>query len=267
MNRIEFMKQLEVLLQSISEEERKDALCYYEDYFEDAGPQKEQDVIRELGSPEHVARTILEELNTGLARQQEHSYGQQGAEDFQKSSYGQQGAERYQQGNSRQQGAGNFQQDNYGQQGAAGFQTGHNSGQSGNENTPYGQYTSGSSYNSKGTEWNTIAIVILIVTLPITVPVVLSILSTVLSVFIGVLACILAFFVAGVVCLVQGVVTAAAGNAAWSILLFGIGMVLFALAFVLIPFVVWICATAIPAIYRFTRDNVKKLMRKGGSVL
>ena len=59
MNREQFMNQLGGLLSSLSEEERREALDYYENYFEDAGPEREQDVIGELGSPEQVAKEIL----------------------------------------------------------------------------------------------------------------------------------------------------------------------------------------------------------------
>lgn len=65
MNRIEFMNRLEQLLWSLPAEERSDALKYYNDYFDDAGPEREQEVIRELISPEHVAKTILEGMNQG----------------------------------------------------------------------------------------------------------------------------------------------------------------------------------------------------------
>ena len=58
MNRQEFMKRLEELLQDIPENEREEALQYYNDYFDDAGAEKETQVIEELGSPEQVARTI-----------------------------------------------------------------------------------------------------------------------------------------------------------------------------------------------------------------
>ena len=58
MSREEFMKKLAYLLSDISEEEREDALLYYEDYFDEAGEEKEQEVIRELGSPERVASII-----------------------------------------------------------------------------------------------------------------------------------------------------------------------------------------------------------------
>ena len=58
MNRQEFMKRLEELLQDISENEREEALQYYNDYFDDAGAENEAQIIEELGSPEQVARTI-----------------------------------------------------------------------------------------------------------------------------------------------------------------------------------------------------------------
>ena len=62
MNRARFMEQLEKLLSDISEEERRDALEYYESYFDEAGPEKEASVIQELGSPEKVAASIKEDL-------------------------------------------------------------------------------------------------------------------------------------------------------------------------------------------------------------
>ena len=62
MNREEFMTRLKALLADISEEERKEALQYYHDYFEDAGEEHEADVIRELESPEKVAATIQADL-------------------------------------------------------------------------------------------------------------------------------------------------------------------------------------------------------------
>lgn len=48
MNRAQFMEQLEKLLSDISEEERQEALDYYESYFDDAGEDQEANVIRSL---------------------------------------------------------------------------------------------------------------------------------------------------------------------------------------------------------------------------
>lgn len=62
MNRNEFMKQLEALLQNISTAEREEALQYYNDYFDDAGPENEQSVIEALGNPARVAENIKRDL-------------------------------------------------------------------------------------------------------------------------------------------------------------------------------------------------------------
>ena len=65
MNRKQFMEELSQLLIGISEEERVEALQYYEDYFDDAGAENEQQVIEELGTPQKVASTICLNLEPG----------------------------------------------------------------------------------------------------------------------------------------------------------------------------------------------------------
>lgn len=62
MNRIDFMKQLESLLQNVSKAEREEALQYYNDYFDDAGPENEKEVIEALGNPARVAENIKRDL-------------------------------------------------------------------------------------------------------------------------------------------------------------------------------------------------------------
>jgi hypothetical protein len=62
MNRDGFMSQLESYLADISAAERDEALQYYSDYFEDAGPENEQSVIQSLGSPREIAENIKAEL-------------------------------------------------------------------------------------------------------------------------------------------------------------------------------------------------------------
>ncbi|MCI8529710.1 MAG: DUF1700 domain-containing protein [Lachnospiraceae bacterium] len=66
MNRVDFMQQLESLLQSIAPMERDEALQYYNDYFDDAGKENEQEVIGALGNPARVAENIRRDLlNSG----------------------------------------------------------------------------------------------------------------------------------------------------------------------------------------------------------
>lgn len=58
MNRTEFMKQLDSLLYDLPMDEREEALRFYEDYFDDGGGLEEERIIRELGTPEKVAKSI-----------------------------------------------------------------------------------------------------------------------------------------------------------------------------------------------------------------
>lgn len=62
MSRQEFMERLNRLLSDIPVNERQEALDYYENYFEDAGPENESKIIEELESPEKVAASIKKDL-------------------------------------------------------------------------------------------------------------------------------------------------------------------------------------------------------------
>ena len=62
MNKDQYLRKLEYLLSDLPEEERREAMEYYVEYFEEAGPEREAEVMRELGTPETVAETIHKEL-------------------------------------------------------------------------------------------------------------------------------------------------------------------------------------------------------------
>lgn len=66
MKKEEFIRQLEYLLQDISEEDRNEAVNYYLDYLEEAGPENEEAVLQEFGSPERIAAIIRADLNGNL---------------------------------------------------------------------------------------------------------------------------------------------------------------------------------------------------------
>ena len=59
MNRAEYLAALRRALSVLPEEERASALRYYEEYFDDAGPENEAKAIAELGDPAKVAAQIL----------------------------------------------------------------------------------------------------------------------------------------------------------------------------------------------------------------
>ncbi|MDR1572575.1 MAG: DUF1700 domain-containing protein [Clostridiales Family XIII bacterium] len=58
MDRLEYMARLEAELACVSDSEREDAMAYYNEYFDEAGPQGEAQAIDELGPPERVAAQI-----------------------------------------------------------------------------------------------------------------------------------------------------------------------------------------------------------------
>lgn len=61
MNRADYLRELAWALRGrVGEEELRSLLDYYEEYFEDAGPDREEAVIEELGSPAAVAAQVLE---------------------------------------------------------------------------------------------------------------------------------------------------------------------------------------------------------------
>lgn len=66
MNRETFMKELEYLLQDIPDGEKADALNYYADYLAEAGPENEEKVLKEFGSPERIAAIIRADLKGDL---------------------------------------------------------------------------------------------------------------------------------------------------------------------------------------------------------
>lgn len=70
MNKDQFLKRLSELLDRLSPEERRDAIRYYVEYFDEAGPENETRILLELGSPEEAAAAILAD----------HGYDMPGAE-------------------------------------------------------------------------------------------------------------------------------------------------------------------------------------------
>ncbi|MFV0351646.1 MAG: DUF4097 family beta strand repeat-containing protein [Oscillospiraceae bacterium] len=61
MNKNEFLQQLAEELRALPQDERDAAVQYFAMYFEDAGPEREEEVLRGLGSPAAVAAGILAE--------------------------------------------------------------------------------------------------------------------------------------------------------------------------------------------------------------
>jgi hypothetical protein len=74
MTKLEFLKELESLLPDIPLEEREEALQYYNGYFEDAGEDNEEVIMKELGSPSKVAAIIKADLNSNATDRESRGY-------------------------------------------------------------------------------------------------------------------------------------------------------------------------------------------------
>jgi len=77
MKRQEYMTELGQRLSSLplSREDRLNAIRFYEEYFNEAGPEREQDVIAELGSPAYVAARIALKLSNSSEPLNEKKHG------------------------------------------------------------------------------------------------------------------------------------------------------------------------------------------------
>ncbi|MGN0675674.1 MAG: DUF1700 domain-containing protein [Oscillospiraceae bacterium] len=63
MTRAEYLAELDSHLISLPKEERDMAVRFYEEYFDEAGPENEQAVIADLGKPFALARSIIGETS------------------------------------------------------------------------------------------------------------------------------------------------------------------------------------------------------------
>ena len=71
MNRREFIARLKEEISRLPQEEIEAAAEYYEEYFDEAGADKEQDVLERLGSPKKVASQIKSEYAVRLFDEEE----------------------------------------------------------------------------------------------------------------------------------------------------------------------------------------------------
>lgn len=238
MNRVEFMRQLEMLLSDVTPSERGEALQFYNDYFDDAGAENEQEVIKALGSPAKVAATIKTDLSGNSAGE----FTENGYRDFQ----------------------------NQGQQVVT-----YGAGQSSQSGNPYGNAAGGNPYGdgnpyTKSKKDNmsggTIVLIILLCLFasPILIPLALVVLALIIAFLAILFALIIAaaaitfsLIVTGVVLFVTGIVKLVVSPFG-GLCLIGIGLVCAGIGAVFSLLAVWICAVAIPAVFRLVVNICRK---------
>lgn len=224
MNRIEFMTQLAALLQDVPVEERREAMRYYNDYFDEAGAENEAQAVSELGSPAQVAARIKEDLG----------------------------------GWQRQSGTGNPEEANAGN-GAFGPQPGMGTGE-----VPQGSPVQPEPAKTNKTVKTILIILAIIGGVSIVLPAVLGILGGVIGLvagliglFISLVLIFAAFAVMGV-CMVCAGIVSLIPEVAVGLALIGTGLIFTVVGVVGIVGIVKLCMVAVPAAGR----GIRKLYRK-----
>lgn len=68
MTKAEFLTRLDQALADMPRHERENALYYYAEYIDDAGPENEQAIFEKLGAPELVAEKLLRDSNIRMEK-------------------------------------------------------------------------------------------------------------------------------------------------------------------------------------------------------
>ena len=79
MTREEYLNELKSSIMSLSSDEQAEAIQYYSDYFDEADD--DEKVMRELGTPEELAKTIIEKFANALVDTKTSSSGEDNEED------------------------------------------------------------------------------------------------------------------------------------------------------------------------------------------
>ncbi len=231
MNRMQFMRELSHLLSDISEAEREEALEYYENYFEDAGAEREAEVIRELGSPGKVAAIIKADLSAGSGDYGE--YTERGYTDTRAKEEGQMPG-KYTAGRSESR-----------------AERGYQAGRKNRNPVAIGLIILGLVILSPflvGATGGILGVVIAIALIPF------------LAVF-AVGACVLGFFAGAAACVAAGISLSFTYPGA-GVLTLGIGCLFAAAAILSVLILVWSVGTALPWILRKVTDGLHNLIHK-----
>lgn len=280
MTKYEFLGDLSRLLKDLPEEERKQALHYYEDYFADAGEDNEQEVLNELGSPENIAELIKadspDEITYGdgastHATAPLQPYKAAGPEHSENVSGNASDATPDSTQNDRSQSDNNWHS-------MTGDPSGNqhmNGDSSGNQQSDTG-YTNGSASHSNASGANQSTcnrssglfsgmdntnLIIMIIVLVVTSPIWGSALLGIASFLLGLLGALVGIFAAlvlggggsaisGIVAIVAGFIALFAGHAASGVLTIGVGCLLFSLGSAFCYLGVFLAIRLIPLLWR-----------------
>lgn len=256
MNRIEFMTELAALLQDVPVVERQDAMKYYNDYFDDAGEENEQQVIEELESPAKVAATIKADLETQETGGQDGKYGEYGETGYKDTRFEDKAMPARRMG----QGAGGGNQSAGNGRGADGAYW-----SAGNGGSADGTYRSAGGYQSAGNQEPPrtspvlkviLIIAIILVGAPVIIPCAFAIIAVVFALVVAMFALFISLVVASIAVAVTGLVLFITGlmtlipEIAVGFALIGTGLILGVLGVIGTVASIKLCIVVFPGICR-----------------
>jgi hypothetical protein len=263
MTKLEFIKELESLLSDIPLEEREEALRYYSGYFEDAGEEHEEEVIKELGSPKRVASIIKEDLISNAPDRESRGYfTEKGYQDTRID------AEKCEVVGAVSKSTDNKQADHVNRDGARTNNSYQNGAyQSGANQSNANNGTSSNYYNNSGRYYSADAqkavkessrnsnIALIIILCFFGWPFIIAAFGIVISIFFTIVGIVIGFGIAGIVMIISGIALIAAGFVQISVplmglLLFGSGFLVFGLGMLFTSISVALCKTVLPAMMK-----------------
>lgn len=239
MNRVQFMTELAALLQDISAEERVEAMKYYNDYFDEAGEENEEDIIKELGSPDKVAAEVKAGLGEASAS----------AGEFRETGYTDTRFEH----RDAPLDPGKENSSNH---------TGQNAGW---EKTQQQRSVYDESHRNKNTGLKIVLIIlVLVVGSPVILPVALAIICTVVAIVLTIVGLFVGLVIASVMVTLLGVVLVGAGIATLiselsaGLVLIGGGLITFVIGLVMTVAMVRACVIVLPGFFRGMINLIRK---------
>lgn len=273
MNREEFLEKLEGLLSGLPDSEREEALLYYNDYFDDAGPENEAAVIEKLGSPVQVAESILYEMsvdgrNGAFTEQGYESKGSSrerympGALFVPPAAKQKAGTHSHQEGQNRYRDGGTWEDRDGGRNSRKRDDNRENDHSRNNGRRCFKDLNTGAKIG-----W--IALICLVI-IPFGIPLIGALGALILSVMITVGMFFVIWGILGVCLGLAGVAVAVTG----AMILFGApgsgmfaigsGLILLALGILFVVFCVWLCTRVFPMFVRVVISFCRGLFGKGG---
>ena len=281
MNKKLFLDELHRLLSDLPLEERNQAIKYYEDYFEDAGPENEQAILKELGSPQELANqikaTTQDDIEYGQGSSFHRSaaypefYAQKEQSDSQNenNSAFKQTKDGFQQGH--QQAGNGFSSNNYKQAGNAFNNNGYRQAGNGFNNNNYQQATTGynSHYQQQSARKAVWIVLFALLAITIGLPCLSVLFGILLTIFSVIISIVLALFGTGGGLMIGGIasffgsffMTTTSGIGA-ILFAMGIGLVLFAIGALILWVGVLFCIRFLPALFQATWKSAKSVTLK-----